>query len=214
MTENEILDANMFMMCQTPNKLAYKDIPSGYHIRKLKKEELPIWFEFPFDTVQGDKTEYVNYMKEYFNKVYKAREEEFFNSCLVICNEQDIPVGTCFAWKIYDKFWTIHWFKVYSNTENKGLGKALLTEVMKTIPENEYPVYLHTQPGSYRAIKIYSDFGFKILTDEKVGKRVNQFNEAVDYLKKQMGVYYNSLSFTKSNGELSKQIENVEYNQF
>jgi hypothetical protein len=31
---------------------------------------------------------------------------------------------------------------------------------------HEYPVYLHIQPSSFRAIKLYSDFGFSLLSGD------------------------------------------------
>ena len=49
--------------------------------------------------------------------------------------------------------------------EGKGIGRALLSYVMQSLPQNEYPVFLHTHPASFRAIKLYSDMGFKLLTD-------------------------------------------------
>ena len=214
MEEKDIPDLNIFMMCEKYKESASRKIPKGYHIRKLRKDELETWFLFPFDTVDGDKTEYLEFMKEYFKNVYSSKSEIFYDSCLVVCNDKDIPVATCFAWKAYDKFWTIHWFKTLKTEEGKGLGKAILTEVMNSIPENEYPVYLHTQPGSFRAIKIYSDFGFKILTDEFIGSRKNNYKESTKYLKYFMKQYYNSLEFTKSDGNFGNTAKSHHFNEF
>ena len=50
--------------------------------------------------------------------------------------------------------------------EGKGLGRALLTEILKNAG---LPIYLHTQPTPARAIKLYSDFGFKLTTDPIIG---------------------------------------------
>jgi hypothetical protein len=55
---------------------------------------------------------------------------------------------------------------------------------MKTLPHDEYPVFLHTHPSSYRAIKLYSDLGFKLLTDSVIGNRTNDLNESLPILKK------------------------------
>lgn len=214
MEEKDIPDLNIFMMCEKFNREASRTLPEGYYIRKLRKNELDTWFLFPFDTVEGDKTEYVKFMEEYFNNVYSKKSEVFFESCMVVCNKNDTPVSTCFAWKAYDKYWTVHWYKTLKTEEGKGLGRAILTEVMNSIPESEYPVYLHTQPGSFRAIKIYSDFGFKILTDEKIGNRENGIKEADKYLKYFMKDYYYDLKFAKSNGEFSKKASQSEINEF
>ena len=49
MNENNVLDFNIFMMCEKINNDALTDIPKGYHIRTCRKDELDIWYEFPFD---------------------------------------------------------------------------------------------------------------------------------------------------------------------
>lgn len=213
MEENEIPDLNVFMMCEKINKDAYKELPAGYKIRKLKRTELKLWFGFPFDEPK-DKVAYLGFMQTFYDNVYKKREDEFFNRCLVVCNKENKPIGTCFAWKAYEKFWTIHWYKINKECENKGLGRALLTEVMKSVPENELPIYLHTQPGSFRAIKIYSDFGFKILKDKEIGNRANNIKHAKKYLKYFMKDYYKDIKFAKSNGELSRVSKMYSYNEF
>lgn len=214
MNENNVLDFNIFMMCEKINNDALTDIPKGYHIRTCRKDELDIWYEFPFEN-ENDKKEYVGYMKEYFNNVYKPYGDKFFEVCLFLCDENDKPVATCFAWKSYDQFYTIHWLKVLKGIESKGLGRAILSEVMKSIPSNEYPIYLHTQPGSFRAIKLYSDFGFSILTDEYIGDRKNQINESLEYLQNVMGdENFKKLTFKKSDGRFSKEISNYKTHQF
>lgn len=204
MKEQDIPDLNIFMMCEKLNEDALREIPEGYHIRNIRKDELDIWKEFPFDN-EEDKKNYYDFITEYFDNVYKLKEEEFYNSCLFICDNNDKPIATCFAWRAYDNFYTIHWFKVLKDYENNGLGRAILSEVMKQIPKDKYPVYLHTQPGSYRAIKLYSDFGFSILTDEYIGDRKNEYKESILYLKHFMGEErYSKLVFKDSDGEFSK----------
>lgn len=125
-------------------------------------------------------------MQQYFADVYQPREAEFFRKCLFLCDRNDTPVGTCFAWKAYGNVTTIHWYKIRKEYEGHGLGRALLSAVMKDIPEEDYPVYLHTQPGSYRAIKLYTDFGFALLTDKQVGFRENELEMGLPYLKEKM----------------------------
>ena len=213
MEKKDIQDGNIFMMCEKVNENAYIEIPKGFHLRKLKEKELDLWMEFPFDNDE-DKKIYKNFMIKYYNDVYLKKKDLFFNSCLVLCDNEDKPVSTCFAWKAYDKFWTIHWFKTLKHYEGKKLGRAILTQVMKTIPKDEYPVYLHTQPGSFRAIKIYSDYGFNILTDEKIGKHNNDYRDSLDYLKRQLGGFFKDLKFVKSDETFSIEVEKHCINEF
>lgn len=47
-------------------------------------------------------------------------------------------------------------------------------------------IYLHTQPCSYRAIKLYSDFGFCMCKKDTYGTAMNEYTEAIEILKKHM----------------------------
>ena len=179
----DIEGCNLFMCCKTLNKNALSEIPEGFTVRPCRKEELDIWYGFPFD---HEPEKYRDYMQQYFKDVYQPREAEFFRKCLFLCDHNDTPVGTCFAWKAYGSVTTIHWYKIRKEYEGHGLGRALLSAVMKDIPAEDYPVYLHTQPGSYRAIKLYTDFGFALLTDRQVGFRENELSIGLPYLREKM----------------------------
>ena len=134
---NKIEDSNLFMICKSINKNALSDIPNGYHIRNCKRDELNLWFEFPnckrdelnlwfefpFDN-EEDKKNYRNFMEQYFKDVYGNNEKLFFDKCLFICDDNDTPIGTCFAWKAYNLITTIHWFKVKKEYEGQGIGRA------------------------------------------------------------------------------------------
>lgn len=213
MLEKNIPDLNIFMMCEKVNTQAFTEIPSGFHIRNCRQEELDIWKKFPFDT-ESDKAEYYDYMTEYFNKVYLPYEDKFYSQCLFICDANDKPVATCFLWPAYQSVYTIHWLKVLKEYEGLGLGRAILTEIMKNIPREYYPIYLHTQPSSFRAIKLYTDFGFKILTDAKIGHRENNYKESLKYLEYFMADYYKSLKYTKSDGSFDELAQTSNINQF
>jgi ribosomal protein S18 acetylase RimI-like enzyme len=179
------IDMNLFMMCKKLNKKASCDMPSSFHVRTCQKNELDIWKAMPFDEPELAQR-YYDYMTKYFDSVYAKSEDLFFRKCLFVCNQDNEPIATCFAWKTYEKITTIHWFKVLKNYEGKGIGRALLSIVMNSLQEDEFPVFLHTQPGSFRAIKLYSDFGFYLLSDPIIGSRKNYLNECLPILKKNM----------------------------
>lgn len=211
---NKIEDSNLFMICKSINKNALSDIPNGYHIRNCKRDELNLWFEFPFDN-EEDKKNYRNFMEQYFKDVYGNNEKLFFDKCLFICDDNDTPIGTCFAWKAYNLITTIHWFKVKKEYEGQGIGRALISYVLNSIDYKDFPIYLHTQAGSFRAIKLYSDLGFVLLTDEKIGCRENHLNITLPYLKEKMPLkYFNKLKFDKAPKEFLYAVNTSEINQF
>jgi ribosomal protein S18 acetylase RimI-like enzyme len=183
--KEEIPDYNLFMICNSLNTSAITELPEGYHVRFCRKDEVDIWKRMPFDTPELA-TQYHHFMTEFFNQVYLPYGDLFFKRCLFVCDESDTPIGTCFLWKAYNVVWTVHWFKVNIHYEGMGIGRSLLSYVMQTLSQEEYPVFLHTHPTSYRAIKLYSDLGFKLLTDSVIGQRTNDLNESLPILKKFM----------------------------
>ncbi|MCW1966678.1 MAG: GNAT family N-acetyltransferase [Anaerolineae bacterium] len=183
--EGEIPDKNLFMMCETLNVHALRPLPNGYHIRYCRKDELALWKAMPFDDQQTAKA-YDGYMTDFFERVYAGKGELFYETCKFVCNQNDEPIATAFVWKSYDEFNSVHWLKVLNSHENKGIGRALLSVIMQALQADDYPVYLHTQPGSYRAIKLYADFGFKLLSDPMIGSRHNDLVECLPILERYM----------------------------
>lgn len=176
---------NLFMICPQPIETAFTPLPTGYHIRTCRKEEIAIWKAMPFDD-QVTANKYEPFMQDYFNRVYASKEELFYERCLFLCDSDDKPIGTAFIWPISDNINTLHWFKILKGYENKGLGRALLSVLLSSLPKEDYPLYLHTQPESNRAIKLYSDFGFKFIIDKKIGSRINHLDASLPILYKNM----------------------------
>lgn len=182
MKEEEIPDKNIFMMCAALNPNAPAKMPDGFSVRSCRRDELGVWKAFPFDTPE-QAAEYAAYMTEFFKTVYGGREEVFFAGTLFVCDAQDKPGATCLLWKAYGEFNTIHWFKTLPEYEGRGIGRALLSVIMRDLKDADFPVYLHTQPGSFRAIGLYSDFGFALLRGEKFGSRKNDLGECLPILE-------------------------------
>jgi GNAT superfamily N-acetyltransferase len=125
-------------------------------------------------------------MTDFFATAYGGREERFFEQCRFVCDDRDRPIATGMIWPAYGELTTVHWFKVLLPYEGKGIGRGLLSELMRQVTPAAYPVYLHTQPGSFRAIKLYSDFGFRIVVNERTGTRPNEYVESLRHLEQVM----------------------------
>ncbi len=178
-------DKNLFMMCEALNPAALTQLSAAYYFRTCRRDELDVWKAMHFDSPELV-NEFATFMTQYFDDVYASQESEFFKRCLFVCDRSDTPIATCFGWKAYGHVSTIHWFKVSKRHEGLGIGRALLSIVMKSFGDSDYPIFLHTQPGSFRAIKLYSDFGFVFLTDATIGYRQNELAEGLPYLQAHM----------------------------
>ena len=214
MKEEEIPDKNIFMMCEELNRNSLTELPAGYSIRSCRPDDLDIWKMMPFDDANLAK-EYDGFMSDYFTTTYGGKEELFFAKTLFVCDLQDKPIATCLIWKAYDKFNTIQWFKVLKEYEGQGIGRALLSIVMQELEMRDYPVYLHTQPSSFRAIKLYSDFGFSLLSGDRFGVRSNDLDECLPMLEQFMPKdYFQKLRIITAPREFEDTMNKYDTNQF
>lgn len=214
MKEEEIPDKNIFMMCEALNRNSLTELPASYSIRSCRPDELGIWKTMPFDDADLAK-EYEGFMSDYFTTDYGGKEELFFAKTLFVCDRQDKPIATCLSWKAYNEFNTIQWFKVLKEYEGQGIGRALLSIIMQKLEMRDYPVYLHTQPSSFRAIKLYSDFGFSLLSGDNFGIRKNDLDECLPILEKFMPKeYFQKLRITTAPKEFEDTVNQYDTNQF
>jgi len=175
---NDTNSNNLFMQCEKLNFEAIRPLPKGFSFRLCRRDELDVWKE---SWAQGEYRDFVNY---YYNLMYAHREDEFFNRCTFIVDKNDNPVATCYIWRSYNNsISTVGWFHVWPEYQGLGLGHAILGEVMKNA---EFPVYLHTHPIATKAIKVYSDLGFQLITDPVIGYRKNDLEESLPCLKANM----------------------------
>lgn len=209
----DIPDLNLFMVCTKPNPAAAADLPEGYTFDTCRPDEIDIWKTFPFDD-PAQAAEYKPYMEEYFERVYRRKETEFFSRCTFVRNGAGEPVATAFLWDAYGTVPTLHWVKTRNEYEGMGIGRALLTKLLLT-EDAPKTICLHTQPGSYRAIKLYTDFGFSLITDEKVGHRVNHLKESLPYLEHYMSkAAFKALTFAPAPEALLKAAATSEISEF
>lgn len=160
-------------------------LPPGYFIRTCRRDELEVWRAMPFDK-PSDARQHAGLMNEYVRDVYAPEGDMFFQTCLFVCHRNDTPVATGILWKTLRAFTTLQWLKVRKTHEGKGIGRALLTRMLTGLHSDEYPIYLYTQPGSFRAIKLNADFGFRLLTNPKIGICENHLLRARPYLARKM----------------------------
>jgi GNAT superfamily N-acetyltransferase len=214
MKEEEIPDHNIFMMCERINRHALTDLHTDYTFRNCRPDELERWKAFPFDS-DTVPAEYKDFMDRIIHDTYSKDMDTFFRNTLFVCNKEGRPVATCSHWKAYGKINTIHWLKTLKDYEGKGIGRALLSAIMRRFDRIDYPIYLHTQPGSFRAIKLYSDFGFQLLRGGRLGTRMNELEKSLPILKEFMpGKDFERLKIVDTPGSLIRLLEHETTIQF
>ena len=202
------------MMCEKLDTNALMKLNREYYFRSCRRIELQIWKAFPFDTEKVP-TKYEAFMNQYIYETYGDNLDLFFDKTLFVCNQQDKPIATCSAWKAYGKFNTIQWFKTLKAYEGKGIGRALLSRVMQQFEAKDYPVFLHTQPGSFKAIKLYTDFGFCLLKGRQFGIRTNDLEKCLPILEKFMPVKdYKNLKLVDTPASILEDLKNERAIQF
>ena len=197
---------NLFMQCNELNASALRELPNGFYFRLCGCNELEVWKSVVAEA------QYIPYVTEYYEKVYAPHAEEFFSRCLFACDLYGAPVASTFIWRSYGLINTVGWFRTLPEYEGLGIGRAILSEILK---DAEYPVYLHTQPTSARAIKLYSDFGFELVTDPIIGSRRNNLTESLPFLKKVLPAQdFINLRFKTANVTLLKAASSTDISEF
>ena len=155
-------------------------------------DRLPHWILLQTD---GRPTpEEMDYLTGYYNRVYAPLPQRFPARWHLLYDGATLA-ASCTLWEAYPGYETIHWLKVHPLYEGRGLGRAILT---KTLENHCGEVFLHTQPTSYRAIKLYTDFGFALLTDPVVGTRENHLTDVLPVLSRVMTpASYEALRFAR-----------------
>ncbi|NLV74623.1 MAG: GNAT family N-acetyltransferase [Chloroflexi bacterium] len=179
----DIAAGHLFMQARAYVPEAAGRLPAGFAFGGLERREFYTWATMHFDA--SNQHAYLPMMLRYYAQVYAPWEDEFFRQVRTVRQDGRI-IASCFKWRAYRAVTTVHWFRVLPAFEGRGIGRALLGEVLGALKPQEWPVYLHTHPASYRAIKLYTDFGFRLIEDERIGTRSNSLRAALPWLRARM----------------------------
>ena len=191
MIDNAIPYKSIIMRCDRMEKSAFRELASEVAIEFYKTGMEAVWVQ-----VQKSAGEFAEesdeQVKAYFIQKYGCKPAELEKRCIFL---KDICTGkyiaTCMAWfeakgdKVVP---VLHWLAVADDYSGRSYARMLITQVMllfdKYAPMES--IYLHTQPWSYRAIKLYNDFGFCMSRNDVYGTAVNEYEEAMQILERCM----------------------------
>jgi len=157
-------------------------LPDGFEIVGYRAGDERSWAKLEFDI--GD-FESIQKAEEYFTSNYLSESERLQN-ILFLMNPEKCVIGSCIAWQDRRNDTTVaslHWLVVDEAYQGRGLGRALCLAAMNRFAEQgEFPVYIHTQPWSWKAILLYLSIGFRIQKEDTFSHYENQFEKAMEVL--------------------------------
>lgn len=123
--------------------------------------------------------------EQYFVKTY-LQEPEMLSDILFALDSNNAVVGSCIAWQDKrgpDTVSSLHWLVVDEQYQRIGLGRALCVSVMNIYAgQGAFPVYIHTQPWSWKAILLYLSLRFKLQKTDTFSNYVNEYEKALSEL--------------------------------
>lgn len=191
MIDSTIAYKSIIMRCDRIDKSAYAEPNFDIEIEFYKQGMESVWAE-----VQKGAGEFAECTEEevisYFTKRFGTAQQELERRCIFLKEKNTgAYIGTCIAWfepKGEEIVPVLHWLAVKDAYANRGYARVLVTEVMNIFEQldSKQRIYLHTQPCSYKAIKLYNDFGFCMTKTDTYGTAVNEYTEAMAILEKYM----------------------------
>ncbi len=175
---------SILMRAEQPLPAAYVAPPPGWHIVPYEAGDETHWAEI--ETSVDEFEDEFNALT-YFTRDYVSLADLLHERCLFAVDEQGHYAGTCTAWfaeKDSEQISSLHWLAVKPEYQHHGLGRALISRVMALFETTSgFPVYLHTQTWSHRAVLLYRQLGFCLLKEERFARYGNDFDEAMAILR-------------------------------
>lgn len=159
-------------------------LPKGFSIVSYISGYEKAWAELEYSIGDFDSLEDA---EKYFVATY-AQNQELLRNILFLLNENNAVIGSCIAWQDNRKgssVSSLHWLVVDERYHGMGLGKALCYATMNVFEEQEkLPVYIHTQPWSWKAIFLYLSIGFKLQITDTFSHYENEYHQALAELER------------------------------
>ena len=158
-------------------------LPYGFSIVSYEKGFEKGWAELEYAIGDFDS---LDEAEHYFVETYLQNQALFSNILFLLSPDKSV-VGSCIAWQDKRKesiVSSLHWLVVDEEYQGRGLGKALCYATMNRFKEQgNFPVYVHTQPWSWKAIFLYLSIGFKLQKTDTFSHYENEYYKAMTALK-------------------------------
>lgn len=183
MLDRSIPYYNIILKCNSyhPSKTM---LPKGYYFRNYTEGDENAWARLEYEI--GDFSS-IDEARKYFIDTYCEHLSELKKRCIFAVNDNNKIIGSCIAWKDKKDGQTVsslHWLVVSPHYQGKKIGTTLCCKTMELFNKlNEFPVYIHTQPWSYKTIFLYIHQGFLLQITDTFANYDNQYLLAMKTLK-------------------------------
>jgi GNAT superfamily N-acetyltransferase len=136
-------------------------LPGGFWIRTFRPGD-----EWDWARVEASAAEFgaCAAARDHFEQEFGGKTDELGSRCHFLLTPQGRIIGTATAWYGHDVDHTfrgrLHWVGIEQEYQGRRLAKPLVSAVMNRLARLHRSVYLTTQTTSFKAIKVYLDFGF------------------------------------------------------
>ena len=192
MLDKSIPYFNVLMMRKRNTETREEPLPEGFRYEFFRPGDEIHWAEIETAVLEFPKA---GEARKYFEREYLVYEKELSERCIFLTTEKGRKAGTATAWwstRNGIRVPSIHWVSIKPEFQKRGLGKALVSRVIKTSVEldGDRDSYIHTQTWSYPAIGIYLQAGYKILRSGTFEHYRNDYEKALPWLQDRMGEYF------------------------
>ena len=175
---------NMILRCDRVLPMEVT-LPKGYAIRTWQSGDEAAWAAL--ECAVGDFDE-ESTAKQYFVDKYLADPAVAAERVFFLTDPAGEIVGSVICWEDMRQgmpVLSLHWLVVAEGEQGKGLGKALCSHALRIFRriDNARPVYIHTQPWSWKAILLYVKLGFKLQPEDTFADYENQYPQAMEAVK-------------------------------
>ena len=156
-------------------------LPRGYAFAPYRPGDEDAWAALEHEI--GDFSS-AREARDYFLASYAAHTALLAERCVFVRTQQGEIVGACIAWRDArgsETVSSLHWLAVSPRCQGQGLGRALFLETMRRF--DSFPVYIHTQPWSYKALMLYVHCGFTLMKTDAFSHYENQYAQGMAVLK-------------------------------
>ena len=183
MLDRTIPFCNTIMKCSDYSP-RHVELPDGFSIISYQRGYEKEWAKLEYTIGDFDSLEVA---EKYFVETYLQKTESFPNILFAMNKDNEI-IGSCIAWQDMrgtNSVSSLHWLVVDERYQRLGLGRALCIAVMNIyVGHGALPVYIHTQPWSWKAILLYTSLGFKLQKTDAFSHYENEYEKAMIELGK------------------------------